>query len=91
MSLVKKEIALKIFNKAQLSRELSQSFLDSLLEIIKQETLNKSVKISNFGTFSFKLTKARIGRNPKTKEEFVIPKIKKLNFKVSNKVKKTLN
>ena len=91
MSLVKKDITLKIFNKAQLSRELSKSILESFIKIIKKESVKNSVKISNFGTFSPKLTKERIGRNPMTKEEFIIPKIKKLNFKASSTVKETLN
>ena len=39
-----------------------------------------NVKLSNFGTFSYKLTPERIGRNPKTKKEFIIKEQKNLVF-----------
>ena len=33
----------------------------------------------------------RLGRNPKTKESFIIPPRKKINFRASKKVKEDLN
>ena len=52
---------------------------------------NKLVKISGFGTFEVIHTKQRIGRNPKTLEEYVIPSIQKVRFTLSPKLKKIIN
>ena len=49
------------------------------------------VKIHNFGTFKLKQKKSRLGRNPKTKEEFIIPKRQKLTLKASSAIKSKLN
>ena len=47
--------------------------------------------MSNFGSFIYKKTPKRIGRNPKTLEEFVIKPRQKLTFKPSEEVKQNLN
>ena len=59
--------------------------------MIKTESIKKAVKIKNFGTFKVQTTQKRIGRNPKTKESYIIRPLKKLNFTSSNLVKKELN
>ena len=91
MSLGKKDIATNIHIKAQLSRDDSRKILDSFIDLIKNKAFLTPVKISNFGSFIYKSTPSRIGRNPKTKKEYLIPERNKLNFLVSNKVKKILN
>ncbi len=51
----------------------------------------KNISIQNFGTFMNKTTPKRIGRNPKTGEEYLIrPRIKK-TFKPSEEIKKLIN
>ena len=47
--------------------------------------------IKNFGSFNYKKTPKRIGRNPKTLEEFEIKARKKLTFRPAEEIKKTLN
>ena len=64
---------------------------ESFLLLIKFQSKSKSLKLSGFGTFSFKKTPKRVGRNPKTQDSYIIPEIKKLNFKPSNKAKEHLN
>ena len=68
----------------------SKALLNSFINIIKKNK-SKKIKISNFGTFYFHITPQRLGRNPKTKEEFIIPKRQKLILKASNAVKNKLN
>ncbi len=51
----------------------------------------QKIKLTNFGTFQIHQSPQRVGRNPKTKHEFIIPKRKKLTFKPSSSVKKDLN
>ena len=91
MSLKKSDIAKNITSKISIKNSLSKDIVDSFIEIIKFESGSLDIKISNFGTFTNKVTPERIGRNPKTGEEHVITERVKLNFIVSNKVKEQLN
>ena len=90
MSLSKKDLANNISKKLGLSKKESlfivQYFFRGLIE-----NKNKQINISNFGTFSFKKTPKRIGRNPKTLQEFEIRSRQKLTFKPSDEVKQNIN
>ena len=90
MGLGKKDIVKNISSKALISSKTSSLVLDAFLSFIKQNKRHK-IKVSKFGTYYLHKSPARIGRNPKTKEEFNIPTIEKLAFKASNKVKSILN
>lgn len=91
MSLGKKDISKNISTKTHVSFKISKKILDSFLELLKSKSLNKTLKISNFGTFERKFSPERVGRNPKSKEEFLIKKRLKLRFKSSSKVKSIIN
>ena len=67
-------------------------FVDMMFEVVskKFEEGNK-VKISLFGAFEIKHKKARIGRNPKTKEEKEISSRKVITFKPSKFLLKKIN
>jgi len=91
VSLGKKDISKNISTKAHFSLNESENFLNSFLKLLKDKGRNNIIKISKFGTFEKKITPQRIGRNPKTKEEFIINKRSKLTFKSSNNVKSFLN
>lgn len=60
-------------------------------EIISSLAEGKDAKIAGFGTFSVREKKARVGRNPATKQEFNIAARKSVSFKTSNLLKKKLN
>jgi nucleoid DNA-binding protein len=91
MSLGKRDILKNISTKALITGGASHNFLNSFIHIIKSKSKHNLLKISNFGTFYIHESPARTGRNPKTGEEFLIPKISKLSYKPSNKIKKILN
>tara|TARA_Y100000385_G_C12593759_1_gene425829 strand:- start:47 stop:322 length:276 start_codon:yes stop_codon:yes gene_type:complete len=91
VSLGKKDISKNISTKAHFSLNESEIFLNSFLKLLKDKSSNNLIKISKFGTFEKKITPQRIGRNPKTKEEFIINKRLKFTFKSSNNVKSFLN
>tara|TARA_Y100000748_G_scaffold301783_1_gene302661 strand:- start:47 stop:322 length:276 start_codon:yes stop_codon:yes gene_type:complete len=91
MSLGKKDIINNISTKAQIPRNLSDKILNSFISIIKSKANSHIVKISNFGTFYYKKTPSRVGRNPKTKESFPIPQRFKLTYLSSNKIRNILN
>ena len=90
MGFGKKDIVKNISSKALFTSKTSNLFLNAFLDLIK-ENKRKKIKISKFGTYYLHKSPTRIGRNPKTKEEFKIPPSEKLAFKTSNKVKSILN
>lgn len=87
----KYKIAKKISREINITRQESKFFLDCFLGIISDQSKAMKIKISGFGTFSTKRTIKRVGRNPKTKESYIIPSFKKLAFKASAKLKGELN
>ena len=91
MSLTKNNIINYLKKNSSLSIGEASIIFDSFLSVIKSKSKSKSVKLSGFGTFSFKKTPKRAGRNPKTKDSYIIPELYKLNFKPSNKVKEQIN
>ncbi len=91
MSLTKKDLSKQIASNINISYLDSQELVNSLLEIIKNESNNKIIKVKNFGTFLYKKTPQRYGRNPKSKKSYLIKSRKKLTFIPSNKIKNTLN
>ncbi len=91
MSLGKKDISKNISTKAHISLKTSEKVLNSFLDILKDKGRNNILKISKFGTFETKISPKRIGRNPKSKQEYLIKKKSKLSFKSSNIVKSILN
>ena len=90
MSLGKKDIVNNISSETLLSKSISKALLESFLNIAKTNK-SKKVKISNFGTFYSHYSPQRIGRNPKTKQEYIITKRNKLKFKASSSLKNTIN
>ena len=74
------------------SKKISENLLDDILNIILNNLRkHKIVKINNFGTFSVRLKKSRVGRNPKTKEKKIISERKVVLFKQSKDFKKYIN
>ena len=90
MGFGKKDIVKNISSKALISSKSSSLVLEAFLSFIKRNKSHK-IKISKFGTYYLHNSPARIGRNPKTKEEFKILPSEKLAFKASNKVKSFFN
>ena len=64
---------------------------DIIEELIEGLNEHKIVKIHNFGTFKLKRKNARIGRNPKTKEEVMITARNVISFLPSKHILKKLN
>ena len=91
MSLTKSDISKNIALKTSLSNKSANRLLDKFLEIIISGSKKTKLKITGFGTFNRKKTPSRIGRNPKTGEEFEISERSKLNLILSNKIKEKIN
>lgn len=91
MNISKKIIAINATKKSLIPICESSRILESFLEIIKSKSKSTTVKLSGFGSFSVKKTPERLGRNPKTKESYIIKQQNKFNFKPSNKIKRDIN
>ena len=91
MSLVKKDIVFNISKKAHIPTKLGAQLLDKFILTIKVQSITSKIKITSFGTFFNRYSPQRIGRNPNTKKEYIIPKILKLYFSPSNKIKNIIN
>ena len=91
MSFNKSNLVKNVTKKSEVSTGEARNILESFLLLVKNKSKLRSVKLSNFGSFYFKKTPKRLGRNPKTKVSYIIPKLNKLNFKPSNKIKDNIN
>ena len=60
--------------------------IDKILEIWSNEMIISDLSISNIGSFKIKKKNERIGRNPKTKEEYIIESRRVISFKKSTKL-----
>ena len=92
MNITIKDLIDSLKKNSDLDNTKASEFVNLFFNKIKDELQkNNSVKIAGFGTFEVIYTKQRIGRNPKTLEEYAIPSIKKVRFTLSPKLKKIIN
>ena len=69
------------------SKSNIQKITDDLIHIISELIYQeKKVNIKNFGSFSVKLKNKRLGRNPKTKENYEIHPRNTIRFSASIKL-----
>jgi integration host factor subunit alpha len=91
MKVTKKIISKEVSKNLNISNNISSGVLNFFLETIQKTLEIHDVKISNFGTFYNQKTSKRFGRNPKTKESYIIRPRIKVNFRASKKVKEVFN
>jgi integration host factor subunit alpha len=92
MNVTKKDLSAILKKELKLSVDTSDSFVDEFFLAIKTTLRSKkNLKLSGFGTFETFKTKDRMGRNPKTMEEFEIPAQNKVRFSSTSKAKYFLN
>ena len=86
ISLNKKEIAKDLHDRMGFSFTLSKKLVDDLLNCMIDNIKRDSLYLKNFGVFKILNKKERVGRNPKTKKEYIISARKTIKFKVSKKM-----
>tara|TARA_B100000282_G_C31431032_1_gene353553 strand:- start:163 stop:450 length:288 start_codon:yes stop_codon:yes gene_type:complete len=89
------------FNKEEISKilsfkkgfplSLSKKLINDLLNILIFDLKSKKVIIKNIGSFKTILKNERIGRNPKTGQNFKINSRKSIKFSPSKKLIKQIN
>ena len=92
MNLTKKDLSTILKKELGLSFDISDSLVDEFFLSIRS-TLGsqKNINLSGFGTFETFRTKERMGRNPKSMENFKIPSQNKVRFSRTSKAKYFLN
>ena len=92
INLTKKDLVNSIYMQIGFSKQISENLIDEFFSlIISNLESEKKVKISKFGTFSIRLKKPRLGRNPKTKENKTISERNVVLFKPSKEFKNFIN
>ena len=91
-NITRDDISEYLYRKFGLTKIDCNDFVNELInQIIEGLNREKKIKIHNFGTFKIKQKKERIGRNPKTKETYIISARSVINFTPSKKVLKFIN
>ena len=87
----KTELIAAVAEKTGLTKKDAERVVSATFETVT-ETLKKGekVSVSGFGIFEVKTREARVGRNPRTKEEIQIPASKQPGFKASKTLKDTI-
>ena len=87
----KKDFAKEINNRVGLSLNLSKKIIDDLIIIFSQNIKKNNLKLKNIGSFKILNKSERIGRNPKTGEDYIIKKRKSVSFITSENLTKKIN
>ena len=92
INLTKKDLVNTIYMQLGFSKQISENLIEDFLStIIENLKLEKKIKLSKFGTFLIRKKKSRIGRNPKTKERKMISSRDVVLFKASKEFKIFIN
>jgi len=93
MSVTKKDLALKIAERANIKKQFAYEIVDFLFQTMRENLLKGNrIEIRGFGVLGAKDTKAKpAARNPRTGELVYVPARKKSYFKVGKLIKDVLN
>ena len=90
-SFKKEDFSKDINNRIGLSLNLSKKIIDDLIIVFSENIKNNKLILKNIGRFKILNKSERIGRNPKTGEDFIIKKRKSISFITSEKLIKRIN
>tara|TARA_B100001057_G_scaffold402297_1_gene414158 strand:- start:2758 stop:3057 length:300 start_codon:yes stop_codon:yes gene_type:complete len=92
INLTKKDLVKIVYMQIGFSKQISESLIEELFSLIVSNIIKeKKLKIAKFGTFSVRVKKPRIGRNPKTKEQKTISQRNVVLFKPAKEFKELIN
>ena len=84
----KTELIAAIATKSGLSKKDAEKALSATLDAVSEAlAAGDKVQLVGFGSFETKERNARVGRNPRTKEEIQIPASRVASFKVGKALK----
>ena len=70
---------------------MSEKIINDMILICSEMIKNNNLVLKNIGSFRLIEKKERLGRNPKTNEEYLISKRKSVRFVVSKNLSNMLN
>ena len=82
-----KDLSIKTGYSSNYSKKIINELIDAIMQNIKKGHFN----LKNIGSFKIISKNERIGRNPKTKKEYVISQRKSVSFKPSKSLLTELN
>ena len=92
VNLTKKDLVNSVYMQIGFSKSISENLINEFFSLLISNLIEeKKLKISNFGTFSIRNKRSRIGRNPKTKEKKIISDRNVVLFKPSKEFKIFIN
>ena len=84
----KAELSAAVAEKIGASKKVSEQAVNAVFEAITESLVKgDKVQLVGFGSFEIKERAARVGRNPRTKEEIAIPASRVASFKVGKALK----
>tara|TARA_Y100000816_G_C26096332_1_gene580305 strand:+ start:1564 stop:1854 length:291 start_codon:yes stop_codon:yes gene_type:complete len=89
--LQKLDISKDLSKKTGFSISYSKNLIEGLINILKENISKNNLILKNIGSFKVVNKKKRLGRNPKTKEIFIIKEQKSIKFSLSKKLYKKIN
>jgi len=90
--ITKKEIAIKLAEKSNITKAEAEKYITNFLEVITEELkTNDKIQLTGFGAFIAQNKPTTKGRNPKTGVEITIPARRSVRFKVGELLKKGVN
>ena len=87
----KNDIINNLSYKTGFSKNYSKKIINDLINILISNLAEGDLVLKNIGSFKLKSKKERIGRNPKTKEEFLISSRRTISFIPSKSLTSILN
>lgn len=87
----KAELVAAVAEKAEVSKKDAEKAVNAVLASIEEALArDEKVQLVGFGTFEVKNRAERVGRNPQTKEEIVIPASRVPAFKAGKALKEAV-
>ncbi len=92
VTMTKADIVDSVYERVGITKKEATDYVDAVFEAMKETLENgDELKVSGFGKFEVRKKGERVGRNPRTGVEIMIPERKVLRFKVSQVLKDQLN
>jgi len=89
--MIKDDLIIDLSKKTGFSINFSKQLVNDFFNVIVNNIKNNKCLIKNIGTFKLINKKERLGRNPRTKEEFIVSKRRTVSFTASEKLINFLN
>ncbi len=85
------DIVNSLSKKTGFSVNLSKKIVDDFISILIFNIKTGNLNLKNLGSFKIINKNKRMGRNPKTKKEFIIDSRKTISFKLSKQILEKVN